>query len=123
MTRTGERTTVTREAVPDVALTLSADHGYHGTALNQIAEALELRIPSPCNHMKSQHSLLTASASGRRYPHDSHAGFATDQPPAVMERITRIGTVGLPPQARLQDGCRTEGRVHSWRQNAATPSD
>ena len=91
MTRTGERTTVTSEAVPGVALTLSAGRGYHGTALKQIAEALELRIPSPCNHVQSQHSLLTASAPGRRYPHDSHAGFATDQPPAA-ERITRIGT-------------------------------
>jgi AcrR family transcriptional regulator len=45
MTRTGEPTTVTSEAVLDVALTLSADRGYHGTALSQIAEALELRIP------------------------------------------------------------------------------
>jgi AcrR family transcriptional regulator len=47
MTRTSERTTVTSDAVPDAALTLSAGHGYHGTALSQIAEALELRHPSP----------------------------------------------------------------------------
>jgi AcrR family transcriptional regulator len=47
MTRISERTTVTSEAVSDVALTLSADRGYHGTALSQIAEALKLRIPSP----------------------------------------------------------------------------
>jgi hypothetical protein len=46
MTRTGERTTVTSEAVPGVALTLSAGRGYHGTALKQIAEALELRSAS-----------------------------------------------------------------------------
>ena len=32
MTRTGERTTVTSEAVPGVALTLSVGRGYHGTA-------------------------------------------------------------------------------------------
>jgi hypothetical protein len=37
MTRTGEPTTVTSEAVLDVALTRSADRGYRGTALNQIA--------------------------------------------------------------------------------------
>ena len=60
MTRTGERTTVTSEAVLDVALTLFADRGYHGTALSQIAEALELRVPSLYNHMQSKHGLLLA---------------------------------------------------------------
>jgi AcrR family transcriptional regulator len=60
--------TVTSEAVPGAALTLSAARGYHGTALSQIAEALKLRIPSPCNHTQSQHGLLTAPAAGRRYP-------------------------------------------------------
>ena len=33
MTRTSERTTVTSEAGPGVALTLSAGRGDHGTAL------------------------------------------------------------------------------------------
>lgn len=50
MTRTGKRTTVTSEAVPDVELTLSADRGFHGTALSQIVEALKLGIPSLYNH-------------------------------------------------------------------------
>jgi len=68
MTRTGERTTVTSEAVLDVALTLSADRGHHGTALSQIAEELKLRIPSLYNHTQSKHGLLTAPAPGRRYP-------------------------------------------------------
>jgi len=67
MTRTGERTTVTSEAVLDVALTLFADRGYHGTALSQIAEALELRIPNRHNHTQSKYGLLTARL-GRRYP-------------------------------------------------------
>jgi hypothetical protein len=75
-----------------VTLTLSAGRGYHGTALSQITEALELRIPSLHNHAPSKHGLLTAPAPGRRYRHDSHAGFATGQPPAAAERITRIGT-------------------------------
>jgi hypothetical protein len=68
MTRTGECTTVTSEAVPDVALTLSADRGYHGTALSQIAEALKLSIPRACNQTQSEHGLLTAPAPGRRCP-------------------------------------------------------
>jgi hypothetical protein len=68
MTRTSERAAVTSEAVPDVALALSADHGYHGTALRQVAEALKLRIPRVGNHTQSEHGLLTAPAPGRRYP-------------------------------------------------------
>jgi hypothetical protein len=47
MTRTSERTTVTSEAVPGVALPLSASRGCHSTAMSQIAEALKLRIPGP----------------------------------------------------------------------------
>lgn len=49
-----------------MALTLSADRGYYGTALSQIAEALKLRIPGVCNQTQSEHGLLTAPAPGRR---------------------------------------------------------
>ncbi|MDN5932927.1 MAG: TetR/AcrR family transcriptional regulator [Pseudonocardia sp.] len=58
MTRTGDRTTVTSGAVLDSALTLFADLGYHGTALSQIAESLEVRTPSLYNHMRGKHDLL-----------------------------------------------------------------
>ena len=72
MTRTSERSTVTSEAIPDVALTLPASSGYHGTALSQITEALELRIPSLYNHRHPKHGLLTAPAPGRRHPGSAH---------------------------------------------------
>jgi AcrR family transcriptional regulator len=58
MAQAGERSTVTREAVLDAALTLFAERGYHGTALSEIAEALDLRVPSLYNHMHSKHDLL-----------------------------------------------------------------
>ena len=45
MTWTNERATVTSEAVPGVTLTLSADRGYHGTALSQITHATTTRSP------------------------------------------------------------------------------
>ncbi|WP_308819388.1 TetR/AcrR family transcriptional regulator [Pseudonocardia alni] len=45
-------------AVVDAALTLFAERGYHGTALSQIAEVLEVRTPSLYNHMRSKHELL-----------------------------------------------------------------
>jgi len=55
---TDTRATVTSEAVLDAALTLFAQRGYHGTALSQIAEMLNIRTPSLYNHMRSKHELL-----------------------------------------------------------------
>ncbi|MBW0092013.1 TetR family transcriptional regulator [Pseudonocardia sp. KRD-184] len=64
MTRTGERTTVTSAAVLDSALTLFAELGYHGTALSQIAESLEVRTPSLYNHMRGKQGLLLTIVRG-----------------------------------------------------------
>ena len=47
-------------AVLDVALTLFAERGYHGTALSQIADVLGIRTPSLYNHMRSKQDLLRA---------------------------------------------------------------
>jgi AcrR family transcriptional regulator len=58
MTGTTPRDTVTSHAVLDAALTLFAERGYHGTALSQIAEVLEVRTPSLYNHMSSKQELL-----------------------------------------------------------------
>jgi AcrR family transcriptional regulator len=58
VTSVSPRETVTSEAVLDVALTLFAERGYHGTALSQIAERLDVRTPSLYNHMRSKHDLL-----------------------------------------------------------------
>lgn len=49
---------VSSAAVRDVALTLFAERGYHGTALSQIASALGIRTPSLYNHMRSKQDLL-----------------------------------------------------------------
>ena len=55
---TAARESVSSAAVIDTALTLFAERGYHGTALSQIAEILEVRTPSLYNHMRSKHELL-----------------------------------------------------------------
>lgn len=55
---TAARESVSNAAVVDAALTLFAERGYHGTALSQIAEVLEVRTPSLYNHMRSKHELL-----------------------------------------------------------------
>ena len=52
------RVALTREVVLDAALTLFAERGYHGTALSEIAEMLQVRTPSLYNHMDSKHELL-----------------------------------------------------------------
>jgi AcrR family transcriptional regulator len=63
MTGATTRDAVTRQTVLDAALTLFAERGYHGTALSQIAEALEVRTPSLYNHMRSKHELLETIVS------------------------------------------------------------
>ncbi|MET0187442.1 MAG: helix-turn-helix domain-containing protein, partial [Pseudonocardia sediminis] len=54
------RAPLTGESVLDAALTLFAERGYHGTALSEIAAALDVRTPSLYNHMRSKHDLLYA---------------------------------------------------------------
>lgn len=56
----GERVGVSPAAVREAALTLFAERGYHGTALSQIAKALEIQTPSLYNHMESKQELLVA---------------------------------------------------------------
>lgn len=60
MTALDQRQPVTTDAVLDVALTLFAERGYHGTALSQIAGRLGIRTPSLYNHMRSKQELLQA---------------------------------------------------------------
>jgi AcrR family transcriptional regulator len=53
-----ERETASVDRVRDAALTLFARRGFHGTALSEIAEALQIRTPSLYNHMTSKQGLL-----------------------------------------------------------------
>ncbi len=54
------RAVVSETMVLDVALTLFAERGFHGTALSQIADTLGIRTPSLYNHMRSKQDLLRA---------------------------------------------------------------
>jgi AcrR family transcriptional regulator len=69
---TPTRAAVTADTVRDAALTLFAQRGYHGTALSEIAEALQIRTPSLYNHMRSKHELL------RGIVDDTTAGVLAD---------------------------------------------
>ena len=52
------RVSARSRAVRDVALTLFAERGYHGTTMNDIARALGIRAPSLYNHLRSKQDLL-----------------------------------------------------------------
>jgi AcrR family transcriptional regulator len=58
VSETPPRQALTAETVLDAALTRFAARGYHGTALSEIAAALDVRTPSLYNHMRSKHDLL-----------------------------------------------------------------
>lgn len=82
------RAAVSREAVLDAALTLFAQRGYHGTALSQIADVLNIRTPSLYNHMRSKQELLHTIVD--RTTADVLADFhaATD---GVLDPAARLG--------------------------------
>ena len=56
--RAPPRDRVTEPLVREAALTLFAKHGYHGTALRDIAAELGIRTPSLYNHIESKQELL-----------------------------------------------------------------
>lgn len=47
-----------RDRVRDVALTLFAERGYHGTSMSQIAAILGVRVPTLYSHIRSKQELL-----------------------------------------------------------------
>jgi AcrR family transcriptional regulator len=48
--------------VRDVALTLFAERGYHGTSMSQIAAAVGVRVPTLYSHIRSKQDLLAEIA-------------------------------------------------------------
>ena len=60
MTRTSERSTVTSEAIPDVALTLPASSGYHGTAPSQYRPGMNCAPRSGDVHAHPVRAFLAA---------------------------------------------------------------
>ena len=84
---------LTREVVLDAALTLFAQRGYHGTALSEIADALQVRTPSLYNHMDSKHELLRTivDRTTAGVLTDFHAAVDPDDPP--VEQLRRAAEV------------------------------
>ncbi|WP_433038029.1 TetR family transcriptional regulator [Actinomycetospora sp. CA-053990] len=91
--RRATRAALTREVVLDAALTLFAQRGYHGTALSEIAEALQVRTPSLYNHMDSKHELLRTivDRTTAGVLADFHEAVDPDDPP--VEQLRRAAEV------------------------------
>ncbi|MGC5615418.1 TetR/AcrR family transcriptional regulator [Georgenia sp. Z1491] len=80
-------------AVLDMALTLFAERGYHGTTLRQIAEALGIRTPSLYNHMTSKASLLDAITTSTITAVVDEFTAATEGVTDPVERLRRATEV------------------------------
>lgn len=75
--------------IRDVALTLFAERGYHGTAMSDIAVMLGVRVPSLYSHIASKQSLLAeifADTTERVWADYEEAVGGVD---AVSERLRR----------------------------------
>lgn len=57
---TSKETRARVDDVRDVALTLFAQRGYHGTTMSDIAGALGVRVPSLYSHIRAKQDLLAA---------------------------------------------------------------
>ncbi|WP_224391012.1 TetR/AcrR family transcriptional regulator [Pseudonocardia sp. ICBG1293] len=102
---TAARDSVSSAAVVDAALTLFAERGYHGTALSQIADVLEVRTPSLYNHMRSKHELLETIVG------DTVRGVLDDFHRATADRDT--------PLDRLYHGVLVYSRRHATHRREA----
>jgi AcrR family transcriptional regulator len=83
------RITVTPTSVREVALTLFAERGYHGTALSQIAGELGIRTPSLYNHMRAKQDLLRDIVAETTEQVWADYVAAVDGVDAVDERLRR----------------------------------
>jgi AcrR family transcriptional regulator len=77
-----------RHRVRDVALTLFAERGYHGTSMSQIAAVLGVRVPTLYSHIRSKQELL--------------ADIAVETTEAVLADFERAVANATDPREQLQ---------------------
>jgi AcrR family transcriptional regulator len=77
-----------RDRVRDVALTLFAQRGYHGTSMSQIAAMVGVRVPSLYSHIRSKQELL--------------ADIALETTEAVLADFQRAVAEADDPREQLQ---------------------